>query len=269
MTEPHDNRGPTPPHQRWPGNCSFCRKSYRDVGPLAEGPDDVLICYGCVEKCARIIETQSRRAADPLRLAGQKCDVQGCKSRVTAHFFRAEGRRLVAEGHLCDEHGRPFLRDYDFWAATPSGRAPFAHEAGVSFDPELIFFHDAHDQRGPACQVYLLEAGGTRRTGITVGPFEGQALQRELRGDQRPRPAMHRAMAAVINALGGALQYAVIDKSVPPQEPGYVGKLRIQQTSTPVDVEVRPSDAVILAVIYDVPIIISNDVLARLAKTQR
>ena len=24
--------------------CSFCRKSFRDVGPLVEGPADVFIC---------------------------------------------------------------------------------------------------------------------------------------------------------------------------------------------------------------------------------
>ena len=29
--------------------CSFCRKSYRDVGPLVEGPGDVYICGECVE----------------------------------------------------------------------------------------------------------------------------------------------------------------------------------------------------------------------------
>ena len=27
--------------------CSFCRKSYRDVGPLVEGPGDVYICGEC------------------------------------------------------------------------------------------------------------------------------------------------------------------------------------------------------------------------------
>ena len=25
-------------------HCSFCRKNYRDVGPLVEGPGDVYIC---------------------------------------------------------------------------------------------------------------------------------------------------------------------------------------------------------------------------------
>ena len=29
--------------------CSFCRKSYRDVGPLVEGPGDVYICGECIE----------------------------------------------------------------------------------------------------------------------------------------------------------------------------------------------------------------------------
>ena len=28
--------------------CSFCRKSYRDVGPLVEGPGDVYICGECI-----------------------------------------------------------------------------------------------------------------------------------------------------------------------------------------------------------------------------
>lgn len=36
-------------------NCSFCRKSYRDVGPLVEGPGDVYICRECVELCQAIL----------------------------------------------------------------------------------------------------------------------------------------------------------------------------------------------------------------------
>src|SRR5438132_13541809 len=41
--------------------CSFCRKSYRDVGPLVEGPGDVYICGECVELCQTIIEQEKRR----------------------------------------------------------------------------------------------------------------------------------------------------------------------------------------------------------------
>src|SRR5438067_12858356 len=31
--------------------CSFCRKNYRDVGPLVEGPGDVYICGESIALC--------------------------------------------------------------------------------------------------------------------------------------------------------------------------------------------------------------------------
>ena len=46
--------------------CSFCRKSYLDVGPLVEGPGDVYICGECSELCLVIIaEEKTRRGAPP------------------------------------------------------------------------------------------------------------------------------------------------------------------------------------------------------------
>src|SRR5262249_28656903 len=41
--------------------CSFCRKSYRDVGPLVECPGDVYICGDCIELWQSIIEQEKRR----------------------------------------------------------------------------------------------------------------------------------------------------------------------------------------------------------------
>jgi ATP-dependent Clp protease ATP-binding subunit ClpX len=48
--------------------CSFCRKSYRDVGPLVEGPGDVYICGDCIELCQSILDQEQRRrgATKPL-----------------------------------------------------------------------------------------------------------------------------------------------------------------------------------------------------------
>lgn len=42
-------------------NCSFCRKSYREVGPLVEGPDNAYICGECIEVCQSILEQEHRR----------------------------------------------------------------------------------------------------------------------------------------------------------------------------------------------------------------
>jgi ATP-dependent Clp protease ATP-binding subunit ClpX len=49
-------------------NCSFCRKSYREVGPLVEGPDDVYVCGDCIELCQSILEQERRRRGEPKKL---------------------------------------------------------------------------------------------------------------------------------------------------------------------------------------------------------
>ncbi len=41
--------------------CSFCRKSYRDVGPLVEGPGDVYICGECIDLCQSILDQEQRK----------------------------------------------------------------------------------------------------------------------------------------------------------------------------------------------------------------
>jgi ATP-dependent Clp protease ATP-binding subunit ClpX len=51
------NSGPTKKN----AFCSFCRKSYRDVGPLVEGPGDVYICGECIDLCQSILEQERRR----------------------------------------------------------------------------------------------------------------------------------------------------------------------------------------------------------------
>src|SRR6186997_1173570 len=48
--------------------CSFCRKSYRDVGPLVEGPGDVYICGECIDLCQSILEQEQRRRGQTKQL---------------------------------------------------------------------------------------------------------------------------------------------------------------------------------------------------------
>ena len=51
--------------------CSFCRKSYRDVGPLVEGPGDVYICAECIDLCQSILEQEERRRGPSKQLFGE------------------------------------------------------------------------------------------------------------------------------------------------------------------------------------------------------
>lgn len=51
--------------------CSFCRKSYRNAGPLVEGPGDVFICGECITLCGSVLDAERRRRGTllPRRLA--------------------------------------------------------------------------------------------------------------------------------------------------------------------------------------------------------
>lgn len=62
MSQVHGEPGQT---DRPDASCSFCRKSYRDVGPLVEGPDAgngrAYICGDCAELVLQILAEETRR----------------------------------------------------------------------------------------------------------------------------------------------------------------------------------------------------------------
>jgi ATP-dependent Clp protease ATP-binding subunit ClpX len=60
--------GKRPPTGKKNASCSFCRKSYREVGPLVEGPDDVYVCGDCIELCQSILEQERKRRGEPKKL---------------------------------------------------------------------------------------------------------------------------------------------------------------------------------------------------------
>lgn len=89
--------------------CSFCRKSYRDVGPLVEGPGDVYICGECIELCQSILDQESKRRGSSKQLftkipspreivaeLGKYVIGQDSAKRVLAVAVHSHYKRLVA-----------------------------------------------------------------------------------------------------------------------------------------------------------------------------
>jgi ATP-dependent Clp protease ATP-binding subunit ClpX len=62
--------------------CSFCRKSYRDVGPLVEGPDEVYICGECIELTQSIIEQEKRRRQG----TAEECSLEDLEEKLERCF---------------------------------------------------------------------------------------------------------------------------------------------------------------------------------------
>lgn len=71
MTQNGNDAGSDELVRRYPDHCSFCRKHYREVGPLAEGPDLVYICRQCARACRSLIEDECRRLGAPLPVIGE------------------------------------------------------------------------------------------------------------------------------------------------------------------------------------------------------
>jgi ATP-dependent Clp protease ATP-binding subunit ClpX len=77
--------------------CSFCRKNYREVGPLVEGPGEVYICGECIDLCQSIIEQEKRRrggARSPSLPAPD--DIRACLDQLAVGEHQAQEAVLGA-----------------------------------------------------------------------------------------------------------------------------------------------------------------------------
>ena len=75
--------------------CSFCRKSYRDVGPLVEGPGDVYICGECIELCQSILDQERRRRGVPKTLFTDIPTPREIKEQLDAYVIGQERAKKV------------------------------------------------------------------------------------------------------------------------------------------------------------------------------
>jgi bifunctional DNase/RNase len=139
---------------------------------------------------------------------------------------------------------------------------------GTAFDVDVVVHDERVDPPWGRTHVHMLEIGGNRHFWFATGAAELRALNVELHRAATPRPLTHRAFAMVIDALGGKLDHIVIDKGSP-SEQTYEAKLHISQANSHAIIDVRPSDAIILALARDVPILVSDQVVSRLSEEGR
>ena len=170
--------------------CSFCRKSYRDVGPLVEGPGDVYICGDCIELCQSILDQERRRrgsAQDALHRHPDAARDQGTARRLRdrpgARQEGAVGRRpqpLQATGPRRGSRDRGRARQVEY----PPDRAHRLRQDLAGPDPGPRAERSFRDRRRNH-----LDRGRIRRRGRREHPAQA-AARRRLR--PRIRPAGHR-----------------------------------------------------------------------------
>jgi hypothetical protein len=108
--------------------------------------------------------------------------------------------------------------------------------------------------------LLLKERDGDRVLPVGIGPLEAQAIAIRLQGVQPPRPMTHDVFIEVIASLGGHLRRVELTDLA---ENTFHARLLLEQAGQKQSIDIRPSDAVALAVRTETPIYVTDAVLDR------
>jgi len=189
------------------------------------------------------------------------CGIIGCSNEVSVYVTEVLHRRPINQNAFCLEHFQTFLNSID--SKHSVSQPPSASVAGdeILFDVELLcFFYRRDIHQGDIVQVHLREESGSRAIIIEIGYCEYSVLYHLLAGAPRSRPLTHQAMASTISSLQALLKDVVIDRK-DEKEHHFSAHLRIEQGNRAVLVDVRPSDAISLALSTGAPIRVAESLL--------
>jgi hypothetical protein len=187
---------------------------------------------------------------------GMRCE--SCDARAVFHLTWAEARRCNCEKHLCENHTRNILTTYQ--PKAPVSDTPLAIlNHATEYELDLLVISEINDQQ----VVYLREVGGERYFPMLIGIFEATTLDRHLKGFQSPRPLTHDATATILTTLGAEVQYVLLDKFI---ENYWASQLCMMQNGRRLTVDLRPSDAFVLALIFAKPILLANELLDKVSR---
>jgi bifunctional DNase/RNase len=112
--------------------------------------------------------------------------------------------------------------------------------------------------RSPERAILLKELEQERQLPIFIHATEAEAIAAELEGYRPPRPLTHDLLKNCVTALGGELQYVLINDL---RNNIFYAVLRVAQDGKEIDIDARPSDSIALAVRARVPIYVADAVM--------
>lgn len=106
--------------------------------------------------------------------------------------------------------------------------------------------------------VILKEIDGDRQLPIWIGDFEAEAITRELRQEDTPRPYPYHLLRAAIEALGGVIESVAVAELT---QDVFHGRIVINQNGRAIELDSRASDAIALALRCNCPIFVDERVM--------
>lgn len=93
--------------------CSFCRKTFAEVGPLIAGPPGIFICRECVELCHSLIQEDLRRSRPSFTLKEVPTPAQ-IKEQLDQYVIGQERAKKVLSVAVHNHYKRLVLEDDSF-----------------------------------------------------------------------------------------------------------------------------------------------------------
>ncbi len=111
-------------------------------------------------------------------------------------------------------------------------------------------------------RIVVLKDSDDRFLPIWIGPFEADAITIALQGNQVARPLTHDLMKSFIREAGGNPLHIVVSEL---REDTFYARIVMDLNERHVEVDSRPSDAIALAVRFEIPIFVAPSVMEKAA----
>jgi bifunctional DNase/RNase len=108
---------------------------------------------------------------------------------------------------------------------------------------------------GPLRVILLKQRDGDRILPIWVGPGEGDVIGLYLERLAMPRPSTWDLTTALLSASGARIEKAVVTDL---RENVYIASIVLNVNGQPVEVDARPSDAILLALQANAPLFVDD-----------
>jgi bifunctional DNase/RNase len=189
-------------------------------------------------------QPDSSASQPPLR------NCERCEQTPVLHITTVNRSGDLSESHLCERCGEAFL------SQLPSGpERPPTTAREVRVELERIVISEIHEQQ----VATLREVEGERRLSWMLGIFEATTLDRSVKKLPSPRPLTFDAWLTTLTALGAVVREICITDL---KEGTYFAEVRLQHNGQVVRVDMRPSDAVVLAVKAGAAILVADRLFA-------
>jgi bifunctional DNase/RNase len=192
------------------------------------------------------------------------CHEPGCENAAEIQLMRIDDRSSSREKWVCQFHVRESVADF---LQVRKGPPDFAAEEYdlVPLELRLIRYDRDKAEQGDCFWIYLQETSGSRYIVVPTGYSEAFQIGWEVKHLPYRRPPSHRVVSGVISAMGGRLEYVVVH-DYDDREAIYTANLHIAYGDTAFDFDVRPSDAIAVALGSNVPILASRNMFARISQ---